>query len=94
MTAVRNAADCTVRFTSAGYTIESEGQTIRSVSLADYGSGVTFARPPGETKPAYPNSIKFDGRGMTTINAYASLTNQDRTGYFEVGALWGVIKIK
>ena len=94
MTAVRNAADCTVNFTSSGYTIESEGQTIRSVNLADYGSGVTFARPPGETKAAYPDSISFDSRGMTTINGYASLTNQDRTDYFEVGALWGVIKIK
>jgi hypothetical protein len=94
MTAVRNAADCTVSFTSTGYTIESEGQTIRSVNLADYGSGVAFAHPSGNPDEAFPSSIKFNSQGLTTINKYACLTNENQTGYFQVGALWGVIKVK
>lgn len=93
MTAVRNAADCTVSFTSTGYTIESEGQTIRSVSLEDYGSGVTFARPPGDAGTAFPASISFNSRGLSTTSSYAYLTNEPQTAHFRVGALTsGVIR--
>jgi len=93
MTAVRNATDCTVNFTSTGYTIESEGQTIRSVSLAGYKSGVVFARPPGDTAAAFPASIAFNSRGLSTTSSYAYLTNEPQTGYFRVGALTsGVIR--
>jgi prepilin-type N-terminal cleavage/methylation domain-containing protein len=93
MTAVRNSTDCTVNFTSAGYTIESEGQTIRSVNLADYGSGITFARPLGETGDPFPSSITFNGHGISNSN-YAYLTNETRTGYFKIGSLSsGVVRI-
>jgi prepilin-type N-terminal cleavage/methylation domain-containing protein len=95
MTAVRNATDCTVNFTSAGYTIESEGQTIRAVNLGDYKSGVTFARPPGDTAAAFPGSINFNGRGLSTTSSYAYLTNAPRTGHFRAGALTsGVVRIQ
>jgi Tfp pilus assembly protein FimT len=93
MTAVRNAADCTVSFTSTGYTIESDGQTIRSVNLADYGSGVAFAIPPGGTTAAFPASITFNSRGLSTTSRYAYVTNEPQTAHFCVGALTsGVIR--
>jgi len=94
MTAVRNATDCTVNFTSTGYTIESEGQTIRSVNLADYGSGVSFNRPPGQTGDLFPTSITFNSHGISN-SAYAYLTNEPRTDHLRVGSLAsGVIRIQ
>ena len=94
MTAVRNATDCTVNFTSTGYTIESEGQTIRSVNLADYGSGIAFLKPDGSV--GFPGDpMVFDSKGfLKPYNKTVSLTNSQRTGYYEISALTsGVIKI-
>lgn len=95
MTAVRNATDCTVSFTSSGYTIESEGQTIRSVSLADYGSGIEFiSHDESSGLPSGP--LVFNGRGfLNPPSQKVHLTNSQRTRYYAISALTsGVIEIE
>ena len=92
LTAVRNGEPCAVSFTANGYTIDSLG---RSINLADYGSGVTFALPPGETGSAFPSSITFDTRGLSSTWAAAYLSNGAHTGYFKIGTLiTGVVRIQ
>lgn len=92
MAAVRQGQDCAANFTAQGYTIPLLG---RSVTLGDYGSGVTFVRPPADPGTAFPAAITFNTRGMSTTSSYAYLTNEARTAYFRVGALTsGVVRIQ
>ncbi len=65
------------------YVFSLSGVT-RTVTLADYGYGVNFDGPSGETfDTAY---LSFDPRGFSSgANAY--LSNAGETAYYRVGAL-------
>lgn len=98
--AVRERVRCDVQFDEMGdsYAVvlrpgEAGEETLKTVNLADYGSGIQFGRPDaGFSAPADPG-ITFNSRGLGT-SAYAYLTNSENTGYVRVGALSsGVIRI-
>lgn len=96
--AIRERLRCDVTFDEMGntYTIflQDGGPTpLKTVDLADYGSGVQFDRPDaGGAAPAAPG-ITFNSQGLGT-SGYAYLTNSTNTGYTRVGSLSsGVIRI-
>jgi len=94
LNAIKENGNCGVDFFANGYAIESATNgTLKTVSLDDYGSGVTFDRPDGGA--AFPGSITFNSRGLSTTSSYAYLTNEAKTNYYRVGALTsGVVRIQ
>lgn len=90
MEAIRSGSACGISFAAGSYTVSCTGKT---VTLADFESGVTFARP--DAGGAYPASISFNTRGLSTTSSYAYLTNDPKSAYFRVGALTsGVVRIQ
>jgi len=72
LTAIKTREDCTVAFPSAGqYTISIPGQTIKTINLSTYKSGITFN--------PLPASIIFTPRGLSSAGGTADLTNAGNT---------------
>jgi type IV fimbrial biogenesis protein FimT len=102
MAAIKVNGDCSVTYVSTGtytitYFIDGAAKT-RTVNLADYGSGVTFAVPPGGSVPYDTANINFNSRGLRDLpaagNAYAYLTNVGNTIFYRVGPLIsGVVQL-
>ena len=96
MTAIENNTTCSLTFTAAPdrYVVSIPGRTVKTVDMADYGSGVGFIHPEGSQ--AIPSSpIQFNSRGMRNPpSSYVYLSNQKRSAYWRVGAMSsGVIKL-
>ena len=92
--AIKNNGNCTVTYSTSPdqYVITYPNGTTKTVSLADYGSGVTFKGPTTEDIPADP--ITFNSRGSSNMG-YAYLTNGARTAFYRIGPLVsGVIRIQ
>lgn len=78
--AVKQNSTCAVTIGSDSYEIV---QLDKTVSLEEYGSGVQFGGPEGET----PNSpFTFNARGMIneTSTRYVFLTNEKNTAYYRI----------
>lgn len=81
MSAIKNRQDCTVTFASGPdrYIVSCLNRT---VILADYGSGVCFQGPGGETFDAA--SLNFSARGFTDPG-YAYLSEGQGNVFYRVG---------
>ncbi len=84
MTAIRKKADCTITFSvdANQYAIDIDGQTLKTVELQNYGSGVKLQAPEGEEFTA--NTVTYNSIGLTTtVNSTAFLKN-NRNLYYKV----------
>jgi Tfp pilus assembly protein FimT len=91
MSAVRANTKCKVQYfkNPDRYSVDLLNKTIR---LSDYGSGIRFQGPTGQTF-AVP-AITFNSRG-TSNSGYAYLTNSGNTAYYRVGPLTsGAVKLQ
>jgi Tfp pilus assembly protein FimT len=91
MSAVRANKKCRVQYfkNPDRYAIDLLNKNIR---LSDYGSGIRFQGPNGQTV-AVP-VITFNSRG-TSNSGYAYLTNSGKTAYYRVGPLTsGAVKLQ
>ena len=91
LAAIKQNADCSVTYSSNPdqYTISCLNKT---VILGDYGSGVQFEGPGGETFSA--GTITFNSRGLSNAG-YAYLSNDRNSAYYRVGPLTsGAIRIQ
>jgi len=89
MAAIKNSQDCEMNFTASSnqYTVSSVSKT---VVLGDYGNGVKFEGPGGETFTSA--TITFNSRGMSD-GGYVYLSNDNNSAYYRIGPLTsGVIK--
>ncbi|MEW6669603.1 MAG: hypothetical protein AB1512_30705 [Thermodesulfobacteriota bacterium] len=92
MLAIKNNTDCSITYGQLPDRYVVSGIT-RTVNLSEYGNGVRFEGPQGQTFSV--PTITFNNRG--TCNAgYAYLTNEDRTAYYRVGPSWssGMIRFQ
>ena len=73
------------------YTISTGAQTIKTVILNDYGSGIKFDAP-DNNKNINNKSITFNSRGTSNMN-HAYLSSAGNAAYYKVGPLLsGVIR--
>jgi prepilin-type N-terminal cleavage/methylation domain-containing protein len=87
--AVKRNGNCSITYSTAPdqYTFDCIAKT---VTLSDYGSGVCFQGPGGETFATA--TITFNSRGLSN-QGYAYLSNQDNTAFYRIGPLSsGVIR--
>lgn len=92
MTAIKNNGSCSITYSQGPDSYFVTGVT-KTVVLSEYGSGVKFAGPQGQSFSVA--TITFNPRG--TCNAgYAYLTDQNNTSYYRVGPSWssGMIKLE
>jgi prepilin-type N-terminal cleavage/methylation domain-containing protein len=102
MAAIKVNSNCNVTYALPGtititYTVSGAVNT-RTVTLADYGAGVSFVVPPGGSVPYDTANIGFNSRGLRDVpaagNAYAYLSNDGTTGYYRIGPLIsGVVQL-
>ena len=92
MAAIKNNGNCTITFTTAPDQYVTTGVT-KIVTLSEYGSGVKYQGPGGETY-TLGGVLTFNSRGMCTPALFdVYLSNLDNTAYYRVEALSsGVIK--
>ena len=90
MMAIKNKADCRMTYSLNPDRYFISGVT-KTVNLADYGSGVRFGGPDGQTFSA--TTITFNNRGYCN-SGYAYLTNAQGTVFYRVGPSWstGIIR--
>lgn len=90
MTAIKTRADCTVTFnpgTSPNYVITIPGQTIKTVNLSTYGSGVTYS--------AAAAPVIFEPRGIAQAAGTVNLTNAGNTDTWQAQILIsGVVSLQ
>ena len=81
-TAIKESSTCTVTFSNSpdGYVITSDGNTIKSVTLSDYKSGVNF-------DSLSQSSVSFSPRGFADNTIIARLTHSEETWYYTINAL-------
>ncbi len=82
--AIKNKMDCSVVYSSNPDRYFLTGTT-RTVTLGDYGSGVRFQGPSGQTFSVV--TVTFNSRGFSN-SGYAYLTNERNTAYYRVGLPW------
>jgi type IV fimbrial biogenesis protein FimT len=91
MIAIKNNTDCTISYSTGPDQYHLSGIT-RTVTLGDYGGGIRFLGPQGQTFAAAV--ITFNPRG-TCNSGYAYLTDEHGTAYYRVGPLsTGIIKLQ
>lgn len=91
MTAIKTRQDCTVTFNTSpspgNYVITIPGQTIKTVNLSTYGSGVTYS--------AAAAPIVFEPRGIASATGNVYLTNAGNTGTLHAQVLIsGVVSLQ
>ncbi|MFH1984689.1 MAG: GspH/FimT family pseudopilin [Pseudomonadota bacterium] len=87
ISAIRRGTTCRVTFSAGQYTLTfpSTGDTLKTVSLADYGKGVQFLAPDNLT--TYTAAvINFNKRGLTdqVADAIVYLTNAKKDVHYQV----------
>ena len=93
MAAVKECADCNINFSTNPdtYVVDLSNKTVR---LRNYGSGVHFEGPGGETYPV-SGMFTFNPRGMCPAPGYAYLTNAEGSVYYRVGLTTaGVVRME
>ena len=92
MIAIKSNANASIIFTASPSQYVVSGVT-RTVILSDYGSGVRFQGPAGQTFSV--GTITFNSRGMCN-SGYAYLTNEQNTAFYRVGPSWstGVLRFQ
>jgi len=98
MEAIKANGDYTIVFTEASdtYTMTSPGGNVQTITLADYGYGVSYGDPEGVDAVSYSgDSVTFTSRGMTNnVGGWVKLKN-DKGRYYQVGTLiTGVIRLQ
>lgn len=91
MTAIKNNANCTITYSAIPDRYHLSGIS-KTVTLGDYGGGIRFQGPQGQTFSV--STITFNSRG--TCNAgYAYLTDEQNTAFYRVGP-WstGIIQLQ
>lgn len=83
MKAIKDNAQYTITYNTAANQYHISGVT-KTVSLGDYGYGIRFLGPQGQTVAV--NTISFNSRG-TSNAGYAYLTDGKNTAYYKVGPL-------
>jgi len=101
---IKDRANWAVEFPGGNiYRLVSGGVVHKTVSLPDYGSGVSFG-PGSSTPPAVANAVTadsanpivFNSRGFTTNNApvFAYMTNNRNTSYAVGTLVSGAVVLK
>ena len=90
MIAIKNNGDCSIIFSASPAQYVVSGVT-KTVALSDYGSGVRFQGPGGQTFSAA--TITFNSRGRCNAG-YAYLTNEKNTAFYRVGPSWSTGRIR
>jgi Tfp pilus assembly protein FimT len=91
MSAIKNNTSCTISYSTDPDRYHLSVIT-RTVTLGDYGGGIRFQGPNGQTFLAA--TITFNSRG-TCNSGYAYLTDEKKTAYYRVGPLsTGIIKLQ
>ena len=85
MSAIKNNGNCNITFSTGPDQYVTTGVT-KTVVLSDYGSGVRFQGPSGETYTVA--TITFSSRGTCSSAGYAYLTNEKNSAYYRVGPLF------
>lgn len=98
MEAIKANGDYQIEFFpgSGTYTMTSPGGNVQTVTLADYGYGVSYGDPEGGDEVSYSgDSVTFTSRGLTNnVGGWVRLTN-DKNRYYQVGTLiTGVIRLQ
>ncbi len=91
--AIQQNASTGVSFYSApDRYLHTGARSSQTMVLGDYGHGVRFEGPGGETYST--DYLRFDVRGFSN-GGYAYLTNDGHTDYYRVGALsTGVVRVE
>ena len=86
LSAIKQRGSCTITYsTSPSHQYVATG-VAKTVKLSDYGSGVQFLGPSGETFS--PSVITFNSRGTCDgIVGYAYLSNQKQSAYYRIGPM-------
>lgn len=88
----QNAATGVSFYSGPDRYLHTGARSDQTVVLGDYGHGVRFEGPGGETYST--NYLRFDVRGFSS-GGYAYLSNDDHTDYYRVGALsTGVVRLE
>jgi Tfp pilus assembly protein FimT len=92
MIAIKNNGDCSITFSVSPAQYVLSGVT-RTVVLSEYGGGVRFQGPGGQTFSVA--TITFNSRGRCN-SGYVYLTNERNTAYYRVGPSWstGIIRFQ
>ena len=90
MIAIKSNGDCSIIFSASPAQYVVSGVT-KTVVLSEYGNGVIFQGPGGQTFSAA--TITFNSRGRCNAG-YAYLTNEKKTAYYRVGPSWSTGRIR
>ena len=74
MSAIKAREDCYISFNTPSenqYSINTETETLKTVVLADYGSGITFS--------SAPETIRFQSNGLSDAENNVEITNSAAT---------------
>jgi prepilin-type N-terminal cleavage/methylation domain-containing protein len=93
LSAIKQNGSCTITYSITPHQYVATGLA-KTVKLSDYGSGVLFLGPSGETFS--PTVITFNSRGMCDgVVGYAYLSNQKQTDYYRIGPMsTGAVKLE
>jgi Tfp pilus assembly protein FimT len=92
MLAIKNKVNCSVTYSLNPDRYFISGVT-KTVNLADYGSGIRFEGPEGQTFSVH--TVTFNDRGFSN-SGYVYLTNEQKSAYYRVGLSWstGVVRFQ
>ncbi|PKN64756.1 MAG: hypothetical protein CVU57_13135 [Deltaproteobacteria bacterium HGW-Deltaproteobacteria-15] len=92
MMAIKNKIDCKITYSVDPDRYVLSGVT-KTVTLRDYGDGIRFEGPQGQTFSV--PTITFNSRGFCNAG-YAYLTNNQKTTFFRIGPSWstGAIRLQ
>lgn len=91
LTAVRSNTKCRIRYSKSPdqYSIEALD---KAIFLEDYGSGIRFEGPNGESFAV--STITFNARGLSNAG-YAYLSNSSNSSYYRISPLTsGVVRLQ
>ena len=95
MVAIKQNQNCSINFSTGPdqYTISTVSLSFsKTVALSEYGSGIQFNGPTGQTFAT--STLTFNSRG-TSNSGYVYLSNQGNGAYYRVGPLSsGVVKMQ
>ncbi len=88
VTAIRRGAVCRLNLSAGQYvlSIPSTAETIKTVTLVGYGSGVQFKGPPPDNATFNAAQVNFDKRGLhdQMSDVYVNLSNENEDIFYRV----------
>ena len=90
ISAIRRGTNCRITYSAGQYLLDfpnvTGAPTLKTVSLADYGSGVQFKGPAPDFDTFTAAQINFTKRGLIdqTSDAYAYLSNENEDVHYRV----------